>query len=216
MSVVCRANDLYETALGAACIVQRMGREKRIVHVRRPYRRWLMPRLDRTGRRGVYRNTRLFYVRLPGRNGKLRRFATYNEACAFKYWLDEQPAEAHARRPQSEPAPPRDLRGWVYFVAPVNGGPIKIGWSATDPSERIKELQVGSPVELELIGCRVGCPEDERGLHRRFRHDRLHGEWFRPSARLLTETESHAPACADASDWEGCWPQTWRDDDYVP
>jgi hypothetical protein len=44
---------------------------------------------------------------------------------------------------------------YVYFVRPVGGGLIKIGW-AVDPVRRCKQLQTSSPAPLPIVGLRPG------------------------------------------------------------
>lgn len=62
----------------------------------------------------------------------------------------------------------------------------KIGW-AKDPEQRIRELQTGSPVPLEIIGViRGGTLETENELHVAFGQHRLHGEWFDIDRRKLS------------------------------
>lgn len=72
--------------------------------------------------------------------------------------------------------------GWVYFIRA--DGAIKIGHSL-DPDLRLKNLQVGSPREMFLIGKRRGSQKLERAYHQRFKHLKIQGEWFRPGADLL-------------------------------
>jgi hypothetical protein len=38
----------------------------------------------------------------------------------------------------------------VYFIQPVEGGPIKIGW-ANDVDERLKKLQSGHWLRLRIV-----------------------------------------------------------------
>jgi hypothetical protein len=74
----------------------------------------------------------------------------------------------------------------IYFVQAESVGHIKIGWHAgTDAAERVRELQVGSPVKLTLLGTMPGEKETEADLHRKFSHAHLHGEWFRAVPELL-------------------------------
>lgn len=65
----------------------------------------------------------------------------------------------------------------VYVVR--GGDAVKIGRSA-DPTQRVIEMQTGSPVELEMI-WRIRCGSAgrvERTLHERYRPHRRRGEWF--------------------------------------
>lgn len=77
----------------------------------------------------------------------------------------------------------------IYFAKPVGAdGPIKIGCSRS-PQYRIAKFMAWSPVPLEIIATIAGDFSQEARLHRRFRGDRLHGEWFRPSPDLIALIE---------------------------
>ncbi len=74
----------------------------------------------------------------------------------------------------------------IYFIQAETVNHIKIGYvNGDDASDRLAELQVGSPVPLRLIGTMPGTMEDEKNLHRRFASSRLSGEWFRSTPELL-------------------------------
>lgn len=77
-----------------------------------------------------------------------------------------------------------EQKPFVYFLAPIEGGAIKIGCSYL-PIERLRTMLCWSPVPLEILATAPGTQADERFLHSRFAADRIHSEWFRPSARLL-------------------------------
>jgi hypothetical protein len=71
----------------------------------------------------------------------------------------------------------------VYFI----GGDfdrVKIGFTERDVSERLRDLQCGSPVQLRVLASCPGEQHDEHGLHYDFREERTHGEWFTLSPRL--------------------------------
>ncbi len=74
------------------------------------------------------------------------------------------------------------------MAQPEPGGPVKIGYSRVDrPSEvmrRIAVLEPGCPWPLRLIGTTKGTVYDERKLHDRFAHLRIHREWFRLEGEL--------------------------------
>ena len=73
----------------------------------------------------------------------------------------------------------------VYFIQSANGtGPIKIGYTRT-PYNRVREIQRMSPYKLTLLKVIEGDKEHESKLHLRFRHIRLHGEWFEPDDSLI-------------------------------
>jgi hypothetical protein len=70
------------------------------------------------------------------------------------------------------------VSGFVYFVQATNGGPIKIGYTASDPANRLKSIQTGSPFPLRVIASRAGTRFDEAELHDALAKQRLSGEWF--------------------------------------
>lgn len=87
---------------------------------------------------------------------------------------------------------PHDFPG-VYFLQGPSG-PIKIGVARWSIGSRMAEIQFMCPDRLELIGCIRGAGQkDEKALHRKFSHLRLHGEWFEPARELLNfiATEAH-------------------------
>lgn len=69
----------------------------------------------------------------------------------------------------------------TYFIQGVHGGPVKIGRSLAIAA-RLRDLQTGSPVPLQVVGTSLSA---EREMHRRFADERLYGEFFRPSRRML-------------------------------
>jgi len=73
---------------------------------------------------------------------------------------------------------------YVYFVQSVDGGLIKIGF-AKNARRRLKDLQIGSPVKLKLLGFVSGTIFGEFMLHRRLSEHRRHGEWFAPHQEVL-------------------------------
>jgi hypothetical protein len=73
---------------------------------------------------------------------------------------------------------------FTYFAAPVSGPRlVKIG-TARDPEYRLADLQIGSPLKLELLAVWPGLLLPELTLHHRFAHLRQHGEWFRRGRSL--------------------------------
>jgi hypothetical protein len=79
----------------------------------------------------------------------------------------------------------------IYFVQcwPSDGTRyVKIG-TAIDVQARIRELQCGNPIELELLGTIVGGRKTEAWIHRRFAELRVGGEWFELRDALHTWLE---------------------------
>ena len=74
----------------------------------------------------------------------------------------------------------------IYFIQAEIIGRIKIGCTKAEKiGIRLKSLQVGSPVKLELLAVMDGGKRTERLLHERFSAYRVHGEWFRMGKRLV-------------------------------
>lgn len=80
--------------------------------------------------------------------------------------------------------------GYVYFIQSGEGGAVKIG-KANNPHMRLGHLQVGNPTELRFLAVTRGGEKLERLLHHVLYDDRIRGEWFAPSDRVL--------ACASAA-----------------
>lgn len=73
----------------------------------------------------------------------------------------------------------------VYFIQRRQyNGAIKIG-RARNPMARLRDLQVGSEVHLDLLAIEPGGATRERELHERFSRHRLSGEWFSPAPTIL-------------------------------
>ncbi len=78
----------------------------------------------------------------------------------------------------------------IYFAQQESGtGLIKIG-CALNPSKRLKEIQLLSPVFLTILKTIPGSINKERGIHYHFRHLHSHGEWFKPEKELLDFIEN--------------------------
>lgn len=73
----------------------------------------------------------------------------------------------------------------IYFIQGVDGGPVKIGL-ATSPTDRLRQLQTASPVELRILRVIEGAvKKDESAIHRKFNHLHIRGEWF--SEKVMEE-----------------------------
>jgi hypothetical protein len=80
----------------------------------------------------------------------------------------------------------------IYFVQPVDGGPVKIG-TAVDVDRRIAQLEAHYKRPLALLATLPGDSEVETEIHERFDHLRLkrrnrrgrQPEQFRPAADLM-------------------------------
>jgi hypothetical protein len=78
-----------------------------------------------------------------------------------------------------------DGRGQVYFIEALGLSRIKIGFTARDPLDRLRALQTAAPARLRLLATFSADPEDERRLHGVFSDERVKGEWFTATPRLL-------------------------------
>ena len=80
----------------------------------------------------------------------------------------------------------------IYFARCGRDGPIKIGHTTTGVAARISFLQVGCPWQLFVIGTMCGDLQAEADLLARFSHLNVRGEWFHPTAELLSFIEANA------------------------
>jgi hypothetical protein len=71
----------------------------------------------------------------------------------------------------------------VYFIGTADRR-VKIGWSY-NPQARLQSLQVASPLQLRLLRTIRGGPRQEQMLHEFYADERLHGEWFTASDRMV-------------------------------
>lgn len=66
----------------------------------------------------------------------------------------------------------------VYFIKAKKVNLVKVG-AARNPAQRLKSLQIGSPVELKLLFViPYGGYMIESKLHKDFKQFHNHGEWF--------------------------------------
>lgn len=140
------------------------------------------PRIRFMARRGA------FYIVWFNRGKEfLRSTGTNNEAVALemlgKFKVDPVAFE-HARLDLGYSQERQAMRQ-VYFIGGNVGG-VKIG-VAVDPIERLKVLQTGSPVPLNILASTDGGRELETEYHRQFADYRMHGEWFAMVGPVLAE-----------------------------
>lgn len=96
--------------------------------------------------------------------------------------------------------------GNLYFLQEGPNGCIKIGWTAGDPDNRRRAMQVGNSSDLTVIGFREAPADAETGWHVRFSHICKRSEWFYPTAELLAairlEMEAPLPAPESPSQFD--------------
>ena len=64
---------------------------------------------------------------------------------------------------------------FIYFA--LSSNMVKIGFS-DDPARRIRALQTGNPIQIELLGSVPGTAKEERILQNRLKSYWAYGEWF--------------------------------------
>lgn len=84
----------------------------------------------------------------------------------------------------------------VYFIQAGDNGPVKIGFSRKDATERMEQLQAYHYEKLFLRRVMPGLHLTERSVHQRFASLRLRGEWFTWSEEMLAEDLALPPTLA--------------------
>ncbi|WP_127523631.1 GIY-YIG nuclease family protein [Mesorhizobium sp. Z1-4] len=111
------------------------------------------------------------------------RWYTLDETVAWSSdFIARRTAPAKAPPPAERPVTGSYERGFVYFL--WAGDAIKVGFSR-DPFVRASALKTGISSDMRLFLTVPGTRGDERRLHRRLRHQRLRGEWFKASTATL-------------------------------
>jgi hypothetical protein len=83
---------------------------------------------------------------------------------------------------------------WVYFILAPEVNRIKIGLSSS-VLDRLRNMQVGSPVILKCIGV-IEYPSEyearkrEKNYHNKFYSQHFNGEWFNCTDGLTQEIEA--------------------------
>lgn len=67
----------------------------------------------------------------------------------------------------------------VYFISAKERKQVKIGFTKTNPLERLNTLSTSSPEELVLLGVIQESAEyDEAKIHEKFKSLKVRREWF--------------------------------------
>ncbi len=131
-------------------------------------------------------------------NGKLRSlrdtFASIESAedALLDYYTDPNDAKL------SNGNPNREISNRIVYFVRCTSGLIKIG-SSTDVVHRLRVMQTGSAETLTLIATKRGNADLEKLLHRHFKKERVRGEWFTPSERLLSYIRKNTQVVTDES-----------------
>jgi len=67
--------------------------------------------------------------------------------------------------------------GWIYLIGSADHKHVKLG-TTENVARRLRELQTGSPVQLQVLWTSPGGRPLEKALHRKLDAYRQHGEWF--------------------------------------
>jgi hypothetical protein len=102
--------------------------------------------------------------------------------CYGKHYYRTQIAGTSARRP-----------AYVYFVEAVGSDRIKIGKTRAVDA-RLQQLQVTSPFKLRILKVIRGGVDEDLRWHDRFKHLRVHGEWFHLDPELTSAKQQAEPA----------------------
>ena len=86
----------------------------------------------------------------------------------------------------------------IYFIqCEDSNNYIKIGWTKNHPVRRLKNLQVGCPYPLKIIGLMECDPTVERSLHTVFEQYKIINEWFSSAPELLEFIEDNTLSLAE-------------------
>lgn len=99
----------------------------------------------------------------------------------------------------------------IYFVQPVDGGPIKIG-TTINLESRIRSLERHYGRKLAVLATMDGSYDEEKAIHDRFSHLRFgRTELFRPAFDLLEFIGRPLLACANPDTVEAIKPASALD-----
>jgi hypothetical protein len=105
---------------------------------------------------------------------------------------EERQLRAQARAAELEVIGNQLQETYIYFIQAGEDGAIKIG-SSKNPAKRLASLRTASPVPLNVLKVITGSRELELTYHDRFSSIRMKGEWFEPTAELLTFIQELEP-----------------------
>lgn len=85
------------------------------------------------------------------------------------------------------------MPGVVYFIGVDPDGPIKIGWTAKRPDDRLRTLQTANYQQLRMLATMFDPSQTLEGvLHGQFASARIRGEWFERTPELMKFIGSRA------------------------
>jgi DNA-binding XRE family transcriptional regulator len=78
----------------------------------------------------------------------------------------------------------------VYFMQAGDIGPIKIGFTKSDPRRRLVKLQSDCHEDVRLLGAVYGTLQRERQFHQELSDYKTRGEWFAPHPNVVAAIKS--------------------------
>jgi len=78
----------------------------------------------------------------------------------------------------------------IYVIVNNSNTYCKIGYSK-NPKKRLVELQTGNPEKLSLLRTYNGFIALEKHIHLKYKHLKLHNEWFLYSDNLLEDLDKN-------------------------
>lgn len=106
---------------------------------------------------------------------RLRPADTFQQSLKEYLWVTLRLRRAEARE--------NGDHVFIYYIEAIGSDTCKIG-KAVCVESRFRSLRTMSAQQLQLIAVEQGPHSLERDLHRKFKAERLHGEWFRLSDTL--------------------------------
>jgi hypothetical protein len=82
---------------------------------------------------------------------------------------------------------PKPPKGHIVYFVGGDEGPVKIGWTQQPIKERLKCIQNGSPIKLNVLAIQPAKKAREKVYHRMFAKHRLRGEWFERAPEIEAE-----------------------------
>jgi hypothetical protein len=107
------------------------------------------------------------------------------------------PADLLETHPEGRRRPTEGEAGRVIYFIGTDDGYVKIGFcagrfqgaDAPEVRNRFCSLQGSNPHELRVLAVIPGEPQNERWIHRKFRHLHHRREWFRGAPDLMAYIE---------------------------
>jgi hypothetical protein len=110
-----------------------------------------------------------------------KRFPKNTSLAQMRRWRNEQEtrmkyAALNGKAPAAKLLK-RSPDGWCYLYVIMGENVVKIG-RATNPNERLRELQTGHHIPLKLVAAVPAHADLEAAVHKKFAHLKMSGEWF--------------------------------------